>query len=103
MVGPPRSIAPDPTYSDWARGEKISGVWVFMVVISGGGAAQRIRPLKLLGYGLDERAFDAIKSWKFKPATKAIAAVRTWKFKPAQKDGMPVPVRVPVELTFRLF
>jgi Gram-negative bacterial TonB protein C-terminal len=35
--------------------------------------------------------------------TKAIAAVQSWKFKPARKDGMTVPVRVSVELTFRLF
>jgi hypothetical protein len=35
--------------------------------------------------------------------TKAIAAVQSWKFKPAQKDGMPVPVRAPVELCFGLF
>lgn len=88
--GTPTCIyCPDPTYSDWARGEKISGVCVFMVLISSGGAAQRIRPLKLLGYGLDERAFDAIKSWKFKPATN--------------KDGTPIAVVVPIEVSFRLY
>jgi TolB-like protein len=88
--GTPTCIyCPDPTYNDWARGEKISGVCVFMVLISSGGAAQRIRPLKLLGYGLDERAFDAIKSWKFKPATS--------------KDGTPIAVVVPIEVSFRLY
>jgi TonB family protein len=33
----------------------------------------------------------------------AIETVKTWKFKPATRNGVPVPVRVVVEVTFRLF
>jgi outer membrane biosynthesis protein TonB len=43
--------------------------------------------VKLLGYGLDEKAFEAIKSWKFRPATK---------------DGSPVSVVVAIEVSFQL-
>jgi TonB family protein len=43
----------------------------------------------LLGYGLDEEAYNTIKKWKFKPAT--------------EKDGTPVAAVVPVEVTFRLY
>jgi TonB family protein len=44
-----------------------------------------------------------LKGAPFGLTAKAIADVRSWEFKPAQKDGTPVPVRVPVEISFRLF
>ena len=81
---------PDPSYSDPARRAKINGYAVFQVLVSPDGQAQQIRPTKLLGYGLDEQGFYAIKSWKFRPARRT-------------KDGEPVAVIVPVEVTFRLF
>jgi outer membrane biosynthesis protein TonB len=34
---------------------------------------------------------------------KAIDAVRTWKFEPATRDGEPVPVLINVEIMFRLY
>ena len=41
-----------------------------------------------LGLGLDE---------------KAIEAVRLWKFEPARKNGQPVAVQINVEVDFRLY
>jgi TonB family protein len=43
---------------------------------------------RTLGLGLDE---------------KAIEAVRKWKFEPAMKNGQPVAVQVNVEVNFRLY
>ena len=60
-----------------------------LVLISPKGTAQQIRPQKMLGYGLDEQAYEAIKKWKFKPAMRA--------------DGTPIATVVPVEVTFRLY
>jgi len=40
-----------------------------------------------IGYGLDELAVEA---------------VRTWKFEPARKDGQPVSVAINVEVAFHL-
>jgi TonB family protein len=34
---------------------------------------------------------------------KALEAVRQWKFAPATKDGHPVAVRVAIEVAFRLY
>ena len=34
---------------------------------------------------------------------KAVETVKTWKFKAAMRNGAPVPVRVMVEVSFRLF
>jgi TonB family protein len=33
---------------------------------------------------------------------QAIEAVQKWKFKPAVKNGKPIAVRVPIEITFRV-
>ena len=43
---------------------------------------------RALGMGLDE---------------KAIEAVRNWKFEPAKKDGKPVAVQINVEVNFHLY
>jgi TonB family protein len=77
---------PDPTYTDPARQAKVNGTSIFEVLISTSGEAAQLQPVKMLGYGLDEKTFEAIKRWKFRPATK---------------DGSPLPVVVPIEVTFR--
>ncbi len=41
-----------------------------------------------LGFGLDARAIDAVKQWRFQPA---------------MKDGQPVNVQIGVEVGFRLY
>ena len=79
---------PDPGYSDLARSEKISGTAILLVQVLVDGTVGQIRPQKMLGYGLDEKAYYAIKNWKLKPA---------------MKDGNPVAVVVPVEVSFRLY
>ncbi len=78
---------PVPQYTDEARSKRIEGTVVLQVVITPEGRATQITVIKMAGRGLDEQA---------------IAAVRTWKLKPAMKDGNPVAVRTPVEVTFRL-
>lgn len=79
---------PDPSYTDPARRAKINGTAILDVLISPDGQASQIRPVKMLGYGLDQQAYDVIKKWRFKPA---------------KLDGSPVAVIVPVEVTFRLY
>ncbi len=89
-VGMPSCVhCPDPSYTDLGRKKKIQGNSVFEVVVSPDGQVQQLRPIKLLGYGLDEEAYNAIKEWKFKPAMRA--------------DGTPIATVVPVEVTFRLY
>jgi TonB family protein len=79
---------PDPAYSEEARKAKYQGSVVLYIVVDTSGAVTECRVVKPLGLGLDE---------------KAVETVRTWKFKPALKNGAPVPVRVMVEVSFRLF
>ncbi len=88
-VSAPRALfAPDPEYSEEARKAKYQGVVILWLVVGPDGRPRDIRVTRSLGLGLDE---------------KAIEAVRQWKFEPARKDGKPVPVQINVEVSFRLY
>ena len=81
--------APDPPYTAQARKAKLSGTVVVQILIDAEGKvvdAKEISPR--LGEGLDEKAVDT---------------VRTWKFQPAMRKGVPVAVRMVVQVSFKLF
>jgi TonB family protein len=76
-------------FSDEARRAKYQGVCLISLIVDAQGNPQNPRVIRALGMGLDE---------------KAIEAVRKYKFKPAMKDGKtPVPVMITVEVNFRLY
>jgi periplasmic protein TonB len=77
----------EPEYSEEARKAKYQGVVLLYVEVDPTGRAQNVRVLHSLGLGLDEKAIDA---------------VRKWKFRPGYKDGKPVTVVAAVEVNFRL-
>lgn len=81
-------FTPEAEFSDEARRAKFQGVCVISVIVNSKGFPQDPRVVQPLGMGLDD---------------KAIEAVRKYRFKPAKKDGKPVPVRITVEVDFRLF
>jgi TonB family protein len=58
------------------------------MVVGADGRPQQVRVQRSLGMGLDE---------------KAIEAVRQWKFEPAKLNGQSVPVQINVEVNFRLY
>jgi len=88
-ITPPRpTYSPQPEYSEEARRRKVQGTVVLAIVVTSAGDVAQIRVTHGRGYGLDE---------------KAIEAVREWKFRPAMKDGAPVSVDVAVEVSFHLY
>ena len=88
-VSAPRALeTPDPEYSEEARKAKYQGTCVLGLVVGPDGKPRDIRVARALGMGLDE---------------KAIEAVRNWRFEPAMKDGRPVAVQINVEVSFRLY
>jgi TonB family protein len=88
-VSAPRAVfAPDPEYSEEARKAKYQGTVVLWMIVGPDGRAREIKVARSVGMGLDE---------------KAIEAVSTWKFEPARKDGQPVAVQINVEVSFRLY
>jgi len=88
-VSAPRAVfTPDPEYSEEARKAKYQGTCVLWLVVGPDGHPRDIRVARTLGLGLDEKAIEAVKQWKFEPA---------------MKDGKPVAVQINVEVDFRLY
>lgn len=88
-VSAPRVLyQPDPEYSEEARKAKYQGTVVLWVVVGPDGRPKEVRVQRSLGLGLDEKAMEAVKLWKFEPA---------------RKDGNPVAVQINVEVNFRLY
>jgi TonB family protein len=76
-------------FSDEARRAKYQGVCTISLIVDAQGNPQDIRVAQALGMGLDE---------------KAIEAIRQYKFRPAMKDGKTaVPVMITIEVDFRLY
>ncbi len=88
-VSPPIPTShPAPPYSERARMVGFQGTAVLWVVVNAQGIVEQARVVRALGLGLDQ---------------SALRTVRTWKFEPATRNGVPVPVRVVIEVAFRLF
>ena len=88
-VSPPRTIyAPEPEFSEEARKAKYQGVCTLGLIVGVDGRPTNIRVLSSLGMGLDEKAIEAVKNWKFEPA---------------MKDNHPVRVEIAVEVDFHLY
>lgn len=83
------SYCPNPEYTDEARKGKLQGGVTVQVLIGADGTAQRIRIVKGLGMGLDERTIETVRRWRFVPARDA--------------HHRGVPVWVTIETVFRLF
>jgi periplasmic protein TonB len=79
---------PEPEYSEEARKVKHQGVVLLQVIVGADGRPREMRVVRPLGMGLDEKALDAVK---------------TWRFEPAKKDGVPVAVVVNIEVGFNLY
>jgi TonB family protein len=77
----------EPEYSEEARKAKYQGLVLLYVEVDPNGRAQNVRVLRSLGLGLDEKAMEAVKRWRFRPG---------------MKDGRPVTVVATVEVNFRL-
>lgn len=88
VSAPRATYAPDPEYSEEARKAKYQGTVVLWVIVGADGRPHDIRIQRSVGMGLDE---------------KAVEAVRSWRFEPARKDGQPVAVQVNIEVNFRLY
>jgi len=88
-IAAPQAIStPDPVYTEEARNEKTQGTCVLWLIVDDQGRPRDIRVVHGLGHGLDAKAIEAVKQWRFQPATK---------------DGRPVNVQISVQVEFRLY
>jgi periplasmic protein TonB len=88
MTVPQVIFNPEPGFSDEARKSKTQGRVGLLVVVGKDGLTHSIRVSESLGMGLDEKAIEAVRLWRFKPATLNGAAVAT---------------QILVEVDFRLY
>ena len=88
VAAPHLIYGPEPEFSEEARKAKYQGTVVLQVVVGPDGRTHDIRVAQSLGMGLDE---------------KAIEAIRQWKFEPSRKDGVAVAVLVDIEVNFHLY
>ena len=77
----------EPEYTDEARRAKIQGTVVLHIEVDTRGQAQNITVRQSLGLGLDERAIEA---------------VRRWRFRPGYRNGKPWATAAMVQVNFRL-
>lgn len=88
-IPPGCAYCPYPTYTDEARHGKVQGTVTLAVLVGADGRAHGVRVVKGIGFGLDERAVETVRGWKFVPARDGgKRAVAAW---------------VTVETVFRLF
>jgi TonB family protein len=88
-VSAPKLIfAPDPQFTEKARRAKYQGVCVISTIVDEQGKPKRVQVVRHLGMGLDKKAVEAVKQYKFEPATRF---------------GQPVAVEVNIEVNFRFY
>src|SRR5579863_8829903 len=67
----------DPYYTPQARRAFVQGTAVLEVVVDEHGLPARISIISPIGFGLDERAHEAVSRWLFKPGRKDGQPVKT--------------------------
>jgi len=88
-IEPPRcSYMPNPEFTDAARAVKFNGTLIVEAIVTKRGTLEEARISRGLPYGLNQNSLRTLKNWKCEPATK---------------NGVPLAVVVPFEVTFRLY
>jgi TonB family protein len=88
-VGAPRCIyCPQPEYSEKGRKTTILATVLLDVIVTAEGQITKPMVLKSPSDDLSERALEAVRKWKMKPASGA--------------NGKPTDCRVQVEVAFHL-
>jgi TonB family protein len=78
----------NPAYSEEARAARFGGTVTVNFRVDEQGNTTHVRVLRGVGMGLDEKAVEAVKQYKFKPA---------------MEDGKPVEVELNAEVKFQIF
>jgi periplasmic protein TonB len=78
----------EPEFSEEARKAKVAGNVLVSLWVEPNGLPSHVRVVRGVGMGLDEKAVEAVKQYKFKPA---------------MENGKPVEVELNIEVNFQIF
>ena len=78
----------DPSSNEYAQQYGIAGMELVRTVVDASGIPRQIAIARPIGFGLDEKAVDAVKKSHFQPATA---------------NGQAVPVVIDMVVTFRIY
>ena len=78
----------DPEFSEEARKAKVAGIVVVSLWVGPDGRPSNVHVVQGIGMGLNEKAVEAVKQYRFKPA---------------MENGKPVTVDLNVEVNFQIF
>jgi len=88
-VTPPKILyKQEPDFTEPARKYGVQGVVGLNVVVDRTGRISDVRIVRAVGMGLDENAIEAVKTWRFDPATK---------------DGVPVAIAIYIEVAYHFY
>jgi len=78
----------EPEFTQEARSANFQGAVSIQLIVDAQGNPQNVRLVRHLGMGLDEKAIDAVRQYRFKPALY---------------QGHPVAVQIVINVDFRLY
>jgi TonB family protein len=78
----------DPSSNEYAQKYGIAGMELLRTVVDASGTPRQMAIARPIGFGLDEKAVEAVKNSHFKPA---------------MLNGQPVPVVIDMVITFRIY
>jgi len=87
-VFPHAIYQPGPDYDDKDRKKKIEGVVTLSTIVTTEGRTADVKVVKSLTPGLDQQAIKSVSRWRFEPVVQ---------------DGQPCPMRVNVQVQFKLY
>jgi TonB family protein len=88
VKAPVPTFQPNADFSEEARRKNYQGICLIGLIVDTHGSPQKAHILRALGMGLDEKAMEAVRRWRFEPATL---------------NSRPVPVLITVEIEFHLY
>ena len=80
---------PNPPYPEETRKDRLSGVTTLSALVNINGNVEAVRITKSLDKKLDQLSLETIKTWRCKPAR--------------DPESNPVAIRVPFEITFKIY
>jgi len=87
ITAPHATYAPDPEYPNRERKARHMGTVILGLIVGPDGLPRDIAVSRTLSPDFDKAAMEAVRKWKFEPATR---------------DGKPVATAIKVEVSFRL-